>query len=278
MKNDLQLPIPHCASSRDTLLDSSVISHPSRQSKIKMVVTNNLLGVYKLERPVFLGRGKQRSNRICSPKQQEEKSSRFDEYKKRSGTKALNTVRNLAVGNFSLSDDSKFITLTFNNENDFDINDPFECNKKFTIFMKRIRRRYKNIRYIVVVEFQKRGAVHYHLLTDLPYIEKSELSEIWEYGFIDIRAIRSAEEIGRYISKYFTKNINDPRLKGARLYHTSKNLIRSKIFYFEKANDIQDYILKNKLTPNFQKPYDSELNGKIYYEEYILDYPLLQKL
>lgn len=38
-------------------------------------------------------------------------------------------------------------------------------------------------------EFQKRGAIHYHLLCNLPFVSSKELAEIWTHGFIKIKKI-----------------------------------------------------------------------------------------
>lgn len=61
-----------------------------------------------------------------------------------------------------------FITLTFK-EN---ITDLSYANREFHKFTSKVSRRCKNLgfeyMYIGVPEFQKRGAVHYHLLTNLP--------------------------------------------------------------------------------------------------------------
>jgi hypothetical protein len=46
------------------------------------------------------------------------------------------------------------------------------------------------LKYVSVVEFQKRGAVHYHaVFFNLPFIVNDELAAIWSHGFIKINAI-----------------------------------------------------------------------------------------
>lgn len=56
-----------------------------------------------------------------------------------------------------------FITLTFA-ENVTDID---KANMKFNTWRTRIKRDNKEFKYICVPEYQKRGAVHYHLITNL---------------------------------------------------------------------------------------------------------------
>ena len=61
------------------------------------------------------------------------------------------------------SSKSQFLTLTFaENVTDIDY-----ANKKFSYYVDQVRRVYKDFRYLCIPEFQKRGAVHYHLLTNI---------------------------------------------------------------------------------------------------------------
>lgn len=70
-----------------------------------------------------------------------------------------------------------FVTLTFEDTDKFDITDLNCCNKKLSSYLKRIKEHYPDLKYLGVPEFQKRGAVHYHLLlnvpSDLKYIKKN---------------------------------------------------------------------------------------------------------
>ena len=64
-----------------------------------------------------------------------------------------------------------FITLTFEeNLKDIDV-----ANQKFKSWRTKIKSIFKDFKYICVPEFQKRGAVHYHLLTNL------EIDKIYTY-------------------------------------------------------------------------------------------------
>lgn len=58
-----------------------------------------------------------------------------------------------------------FITLTIaKNIKDINI-----ANKQFRYFIDKIRRTFKDFTYLCIPEFQKRGAIHYHLLTNIDY-------------------------------------------------------------------------------------------------------------
>lgn len=132
------------------------------------------------------------------------------------------TVRNLANMNFDSQYD-KFITLTFkNNETDVQAS-----NKRFKEFIRKMRQRFGNFKYMAVIEFQERGAVHYHMMSDLPYIPKPELAHLWGHGFVKINSIEKVDNLGAYIVKYMNKDNDDPRLQGEKGYLCSKGLERA---------------------------------------------------
>lgn len=160
-----------------------------------------------------------------------------------------------------------FITLTF--EDNIDIN---TANKKFNSWRTHTKKIYYNFKYISIPEFQKRGAVHYHLLTNIDYnndiLVNQEVKEIWNpqnkvwhvfktlkywnNGYSSIKDLTVDKEnmnvIG-YMSKYVTKDI-DNRLYGRKKYFYSKSLNVPEAFFFDtKDKKIYKYIdklLKNK--------------------------------
>ncbi len=81
------------------------------------------------------------------------------------------------------------------------------CWNKLRVYLKRF---YKGqISFITVLELQKSGYAHLHALVSL-YIPQAWLSEAWDRlgggRVVDIRMIK-IERIGRYISKYMTKDL-----------------------------------------------------------------------
>lgn len=169
------------------------------------------------------------------------------------------------------------MTLTFNDQHDFDIKDVKQCNEAFDRFMKRLRRRYQNIEYVAVIEFQDkndRGAVHYHMICNLPYIKKSELSDLWGCGFIKINQIEKVDNIGAYVIKYMNKDIDDDRLQGLKAYNCSRGLRRPvELKSWEDADrdalrDIGQAI--ESMTPSYEATYESDKAGHIEYRQYNL--------
>lgn len=116
-----------------------------------------------------------------------------------------------------------FLTLTFEeNISNFD-----KANYELKNFLKKIRRRYPDIKYLGVCEFQKRGAIHYHFLLNT-FHDANDLAKIWKNGFIKINKLRNKNNLGSYITKYLTKeNFLDNRFFNKRKFFCSRNLKRS---------------------------------------------------
>lgn len=172
-----------------------------------------------------------------------------------------------------------FITLTFE-ENVTDIE---VANRRFRYWRDSMQRVFKEFKYVCVPEFQKRGAVHYHLLTNLqigvhddliiPQKDKKSQYDVkyWNNGFSSVFDLKDMNVVG-YISKYMTKDI-DNRLFGKRRYFNSKNLIVPKEYYINCEEDIEfKYILD--IINNYDEVYSNgyfDLNKEVvYFKEYKL--------
>ncbi len=179
-------------------------------------------------------------------------------------------VRRLACCNFNNNYD-KFITLTFR-EN---LQDVKECNKLFKQFIQRLKRKYTDLKYLAVIEFQERGAVHYHLLCNIPYIEQKELQSIWGNGFIYINAITHVDNIGAYVVKYMTKDNTDTRLQGLKAYLYSRNLKRPSEYvnydfkeFAKIETKIEERYHLQQRNAVYEALYDTEKLGTCDYKQY----------
>lgn len=131
----------------------------------------------------------------------------------------------------NFDDNTKFMTLTFK-EN---IQDITYTNYEFNKFIKRLNfylyhEKKQRLKYLAVWENQKRGAIHYHIIFfDFPFIKTKKLEEIWGHGFVKINKIDvdSKENRGRYVSKYFSKDIDMKNYK-QKAFFKSRNLIMPK--------------------------------------------------
>jgi uncharacterized short protein YbdD (DUF466 family) len=131
------------------------------------------------------------------------------------------------------------------------IQDVGEADYHFRNFMKRIRRKHPELKYVTTREFQDkygRGAVHYHLAVNI-FVVKKEFDKIWGNGFTWMKAYDDTGKEGKiysYITKYLTKYSNDERLKGHHLYLCSQGLqVPYKDMFFESKDDFMNY-LKDK--------------------------------
>lgn len=190
------------------------------------------------------------------------------ENRKKVATRIRN-IRRLALANFD--ENSRFFTTTFADN----ITDMDYANNEFKKFIKRLKYNYDDFKYLAVVEFQKRGAIHYHMLSDFGYIEQADLEKIWGNGFVWIRDLltankgRPVDNVGAYIVKYMNKNIIDKRLMGKKAFFTSKNLTRPEIIYEDMR--LIDCLRKYNLDSDnlvYENKFMSKENGEVLYCEF----------
>jgi len=224
----------------------------------KILVMENIIKVYEYEKPVMYGYDKKAGRRLSEMKETSK------ENRERTLHRIRNDIINLSISNFD--NKSKFITLTFA-ENMTDLK---KANNEFKKFIKRLKYRFGDFNYLAVIEFQERGAVHYHMLSDLNYVENKDLRAIWGNGFVKINRIKHVDNIGAYIVKYTNKNTDDVRLHRRKAYLRSENLKKPKILVGRNAVEFAE---KNKLLremPVYADAYYSEHYGLITFREYNL--------
>ena len=190
----------------------------------KIVVCGNVVEIYDYSEKILKGY----SNKI-----EKEKREQTDEVKKenyaRSIKRTKRTIRELVNCNFHNSY-SSFLTLTFkDNITDYDI--AFNFWKRFK---QKVEYHYKiKLSYLGVVEFQKRGAIHFHIcLFNVPYLEHSRLYGMWNSvcpGGVYIERVNTdtCDNVGAYVTKYITKDSEaffDNEYKGKKRYFSSRNL------------------------------------------------------
>lgn len=121
----------------------------------------------------------------------------------------------------------------------------------------------KMIKYVAVLEKQKRGAYHAHILVfNLPFIKFEKLRELWKLGSIRINKVNvdSIDNRGRYITKYMEKGIGQELIenKGKKSYYSSNNLKQPIISKLLDDDSIDD-LVSDKFIVN-----QSEYISKIY--------------
>lgn len=199
--------------------------------------------------------------------------------RQRSNIRAKNTLKDLILLNFT--NDFAFITLTFK-ENLTHIE---SANYIFKMFIKRLRYYLKSkfsitkLKYICVPEFQKRGAIHFHILCDIPsFIPYKDLINMWQKSISKNKKIilqnkggslyikfsnkqkETPERITNYLTKYLTKQNSDKRFMGKKTYFCSRNLKRPYVqkTLIKKTNNLEETVskvfkLKNLNNQNIKK-------------------------
>ncbi len=140
--------------------------------------------------------------------------------------------------------------------------------KDLKLFIQSLRYKYgRGFRYIAVPEFQKRGAVHFHMLVwDLSITAGQEregrvLADMWEKGFVDAKETDGNKKIAGYLAKYMAKAFTDKNLKNQKSYVSSRNVKRPVI----DRNTLLLYALRevpDDTEPVYKKTYPTQWLGE----------------
>lgn len=224
----------------------------------RMICAGNVYELYEYEKPVIRGDSLRRRGRANAPFTSQETRR---ENRSKVARRARSYVLRMVNANPQLD---KFLTLTFS-EN---VTDVSFARLQFDRFLKRLRRQFLSLQFISVIEFQKRGAVHFHLLCNLPYVNVNALAEIWRHGFIKLNRIDTVDNVGAYVTKYMTKDGMDERLIGRRSYTMSRGLHKPCVVtdeqeINERLQDISDVVRI------YTAEYETEYYGVIKYTQLI---------
>lgn len=228
----------------------------------KVIIAGNVIEVYEYEKSVHFGY----KDTIKNSKGRGSIASADDKEKNRE--KVLSRARKdlRRIINCNIQKYSKFLTLTFkDNVQDLDY-----ANNEFKNFIKRLNYHYGiKIKYSAVIEFQKRGAIHYHciLYNLVQKINVQELQEIWKHGFIKINSIDNVDNVGAYVCKYMTKT-DDDRLLGRKMYFNSRGLNKPQEI---KEPDLIAQLQRSLLNqaPKYENTFMNDYNS-INYRQYII--------
>lgn len=184
-----------------------------------------------------------------------------DNYERRSDSlaRARQNVRRIIWAN--LTPHTKFLTLTVKDN----ITDVKVFKRMFTTFLQAMKRQGFDLSYVYVLERQKRGAVHAHLVVfNDEKIPLKVLKKCWHYGRSEIHILNGLKyktnerirDVGAYVCKYITKEAVIEW--GTRSYSCSLGLKRSwdipikeygdfDIGLFECPDDINRIFIKQVL-------------------------------
>lgn len=251
----------------------------------RMIQSGDIVEIIRYEKLILIHDTEEREKGLGSSLGRSVEASEEDKQRHREYTlyKARNDVRRLINSNVYQWQDEYgktfrpvFLTLTFaDNVTDLD-----DAHSEFRRFIKRLGNYVTgfegSLKYVVVPEFQKRGAVHYHLvLFNLPYTPAKELQRIWGQGFIKINAIDEVDNVGAYICKYMTKEEDGDqkeRLRGRKCYFSSRGLHKPKEVKArsgtEKEKEIEEAATSLSQFKRFSTHHESDYLGLIEYTQY----------
>lgn len=244
----------------------------------KIIETPTTKEIYIYEKPIYIQSNSDEKTNITKPDKRKtfDEMSATDQYdslkrKQKHYEQMRWEVARIVDCNFD--DKTTFLTLTYK-ENIQDIN---QTNREFKYFIQRLNyylynTKIQSLNYIATWEKQKRGAIHYHVIFfDFPYIAKEKLREIWKHGIFKINRVDvdSMENRGRYLSKYFDKNL-DLKEHKKKAFFKSQHLKMPIVKKLVLTDDIlQDLTQENVV-------YQNEYSRKVYDKQALLTngYPL----
>lgn len=246
-----------------------------RATKLKLLICGRIAKVTSYEKEIWYNTQYSKIKKNPSEKKTRDEEEKL-EIRRRAANRARNNVYNLISTNawfWKRKDGTTFLpvflTLTFK-ENITNIKDG---NYLYSKFIKRLNyymyhTKQTQLKYLSVIEFQKRGAIHYHIIFfNLPFIHKDELVEVWDQGFILIKAIDPKQNVAGYLTKYMTKGNKDKRLDGKKRYSCSRKLLRPIEINIE--SEVQFMI--SKIPKEYIKKtasFESEYHGQMTVTEY----------
>lgn len=244
----------------------------------KIIRSGDVVEVYEYEKGYWKGYEVKDSN---GGRKKDYESEEYLENRKKVIQRANKEMRRLINSNIGVENAGntlKFLTLTFK-EN---IQDHKTANYEFTKFIKKMNYKItgKNkayLRYLVKVEKQKRGAIHYHvILFNMPYIKHNELLELWKQGGVYVNKIKEEhiDNYGAYILGYFKDEekgqgagVDDDFLKGKKSYFTSRNIIKPTEII--EKNEIAEFEASlSQEQEKYSATFENEHLGQIVYKQY----------
>lgn len=158
-----------------------------------------------------------------------------------------------------------FITVTISPDK-YDRNDLNKFRTDFTRYLRNLRRKGYDIKYLLIPEEHTKGGWHMHgfiaglPINELRLFEKTErlpyyiLGKLdkgqkvydWpgyrkKFGFVDVEEIGCKNRAANYVKKYITKDLERTvREQGANLYYCSQGLNRAELVYCGKLNECID--------------------------------------
>ena len=241
-------------------LTTYIPTNEIKNYNLRVVRSGNVVEIYNYEKKVYYN--------YEQVEKQFNKKEKTDEWKGKSEdslTRSRREIRRLIWCNFGRH--SKFLTLTYA-ENMQDL-ETFYYDWK--MFVKSMSRKDYNLKYLYVLEYQERGAIHAHIIIfNQEYIPVEIIEESWKHGFVKINSIKEIKNLGAYVCKYLTKETLSEY--NSKSYHCSRGLnrpIERKITLDDSANIIQELLDKGEVvyTSNYDVTVNDIVTNKVEYSQ-----------
>ena len=247
----------------------------------KIVYSGDVIEVYEYDKGYLKGYELTESEKRNNGRLKGEKSDNYQEHRKQVLQRAKKNLRRLInanVGQYGKEFTAKFLTLTFRD----DVKDLDKANYEFKKFIQRLNyycfgTKKANLKYTCVIEFQKRGAIHYHVIIyNMPYVKANDIANVWGNGFIKINKIDDVDNVGAYVSEYLGqaekgqgKDVADDRLQGKKSYFSSRGLFKPVEITDKKiVEQLAAALPLENLT--YAADFENEHLGNISYKQYNL--------
>jgi len=244
----------------------------------KIIYSGDVVEVYEYDKGYLKG---YENNNADTGRKSDYKSENYEEHRKQvlqRSKKNLRRLINANVGQYGKEFTAKFLTLTFKDN----VKDLDKANYEFEKFIKRLNyhcfgTKKANLKYTCVVEFQKRGAIHYHVIIyNMPYVKANDIANVWGNGFIKINKIDDIDNVGAYVAEYLGnaekgqgKDVLDDRLQGKKSYFSSRGLFKPiEITDKKKVEQVAAALPEDFLT--YSATYENEHLGNVFYKQYNL--------
>lgn len=238
----------------------------------KIVQAGNIIEVYEYTKGYL--KGYEVNDKSLKGRKSDYISENYLDHRKQVLQRAKRDLRRLINANhgqYGKEFTSKFLTLTFGDN----VTDMELANYEFEKFIKRLNylvfgNKKANLKYNSVVEFQERGAIHYHVIIyNIPYVKHDIIEKTWGNGWIWINKIDNVDNVGAYVTEYMGKDLEDERLQGKKSYFSSRGLFKPIEITDKKIVETVAAALPfEKL--KYSSQFDNDYLGTISYEQYNL--------
>lgn len=223
----------------------------------KIISSGDRLEVYKYNSYQVTGRESRNETGRAGKEDIDEDTKAQNKVKSRKEVlyKARNNIIRLVKSNADLS---TFITLTYQDN----YKDLGKSKEHLKLFFKKLKKDYTTLKFLYVLEYQQRGAIHYHILCNVPIniklstskeiksidhraLENSFKNKYWSNrGFVDIRNLESEDNtnIALYVSVYLVEDLMGLDLQGNRCYGYSRNLNKPLEVRIDSKDSVEDII------------------------------------